>query len=176
MRAPPILFIAVALALVATSHVHATTVLPISLEDLVDRSDVVARVHVGQVTMVRRDGVPFRVTELTIVEAFMGARRGEVLELWQRGDDRIIVIGDPILEPDQEGLAFLRRVEGRIYLTALAQSFWYIEGQGEQAVAQRDISDLAILPLGEPTVMPPNNLRWIELRDLVLAACMGVTP
>jgi hypothetical protein len=168
--------VGIALVLAATSQAQATTVLPLSLDDLTDRSDVVAHVQVQQVSVMRRDGVPFRVTELLVVEAFMGAQRGEVLELWQRGDGRIIVIGDPLLESGQEGLAYLRRVEGRIYLTALAQSFWFIEGQGEQSMARRDLSELAILPLGEPTVMPPNRLLWAELREMVLDACMGVTP
>lgn len=176
MRAPPLKLIGVALIFAVTSQVHATTVLPMSLDDLADRSDVIAHVHVQQVSIVQRDGVPFRVTELLVLEAFMGARRGEVLELWQRGDGRIIVIGDPFLESNQEGLAFFRRVDGRIYLTALAQSFWFIEGQGDQSIARRDLSDLAILPLGEPTVMPANRLPWSELRELVLDVCMGVTP
>lgn len=176
MRAPPLILIGVAFVIATTAQVHATTVLPISLDDLADRSDVVAHVHVQQVSIEQRDGVPFRVTELLVVEAFMGAQRGEVLELWQRGDGRIIVIGDPFLESNQEGLAFFRRVDGRIYLTALAQSFWFIEGEGDQAIAERDLSDLAILPLGEPTVMPPNRLPWADLREMVLDVCMGVTP
>lgn len=176
MRAPPVFLIGFLLVMALAVQVSATTVLPLSLEDLVSRSDIVAHVRVGQVRVVPREGVPFRVTELHVVEAFQGIGRGEVLELWQRGDGRLIVIGDPFLESGQEGLAFLRRVDGHIYLTALAQSFWWIEGQGEQAVAHRDLSDLAVVPMGEPTVMPENQIPWAELRTLVFDVCLGVAP
>ena len=74
------------IVLVVAGAAHATTMLPMSLEDLADRSDVVAHVRVGEVRFVQRDDAPFRVTELIVVEAFQGATRGEVLELWQRGD------------------------------------------------------------------------------------------
>jgi len=176
MRVHPVALFVACMILASSTPGHATTVLPMSLEDLVDRSEVVAHVRVGQVRILQQDNVPFRVTELEVIEAFQGARRGEVLELWQRGDGQIFVVGDPFLEEGQEGLAFLRRVEGRVYLTALAQSFWWIDGQGVQAVARRDLDDLAIVPLGEPRVMPPNRLRWAELRELVIDACLGVTP
>jgi hypothetical protein len=165
-----------ALVLTAGSSASATTMLPMSLADLVDRSDVVAHVAVGQIRVVQGEGAPFRVTDLVVVDAFQGARRGDVLELWQRGDGVLFVVGDPMLEEGQEGLAFLRRVDGRFYLTALAQAFWWIDGQGGGALARRDLGGIAVLPSGAPRALPPDLVRWGDLRAMVVDACLGVTP
>ena len=153
---------------------RATTVLPLSMADLVQRSDVVAHVRVGAVRVVRTAEAPFRVTEIEVVEPFLGARRAEVFELWQRGDGRVFVVCDPWLEPGQEGLAFLRQVDGRTYLTALAQSWWRIEDQAGGAVARRDISGLVVVTRDRTVMMPPDQNRWTHLRQLVLRACEEV--
>jgi hypothetical protein len=114
------------------------------------------------------------VTEIEVVEPFLGARRAEVFELWQRGDGRVFVVGDPWLEPGQEGLAFLRQVDGRTYLTALAQSWWRIEDQAGGAVARRDLSGLVVVTRDRTVMMPPDQTRWAHLRQLVLRACEEV--
>jgi hypothetical protein len=176
MRVNPLSLLVVVLVFAAATPAAATTMLPLSLRDLVDRSDVVVHVRVGAIRVVQGQGAPYRVTELVVVEAFQGARRGETLELWQRGDGALFVVGDPILEEGQEGVAFLRRVDGRIYLTALAQAFWWIDGQGEQALARRDLGAISILLAGEPTALPPDLAPWSELRRMILDACLGVTP
>jgi len=170
---PSIVFVLV--LVVAGGIAHATTMLPLSLDDLVDRSDVVAHVRVGDVRIVQRADAPFRATELVVVEAFQGARRGDVLELWQRGDGRVFVVGDPMLEPGQEGLAFLRRVDGRIYLTALAQSFWWIDRQSGEATVRRDLRSINMVLINAPRVLPPDSGTWANLRELVLDAVTGVS-
>lgn len=153
---------------------QATVVLPLSLEDLAERSDVVAHVRVGAVHLVSTAEAPFRVTELEVVEVFAGgARPGDVLELWQRGDGHVIVVGDPWLQGGEEGLVFLRRVEGRIYLTALAQSWWRFEGSGQGRVARRDLSQLEVVETDPPVTMPPSAAPWETLRRLVVRACAG---
>lgn len=166
----------VVLTLAVATPAAATTMLPMSLADLVDHSDVVAHVRVGAIRIVQGQGAPFRVTELVVVEGFQGARPGETLELWQRGDGVLFVAGDPMLEEGQEGVVFLRRVGGRLYLTALAQAFWRIDGEGEQALARRELGGVSILPAGEPTEMPPDLARWSALRQMILDVCLGVTP
>lgn len=153
---------------------HATTVVPLSLDDLIDLSDVIVHVRVGQVRIVQGDQAPMRVTDLEVLESFHGSQSGEILQLWQRGDGYLIVTGDPWLEPGQEGIAFLRRVQGRIYLTALAQSFWWIDDSG-QPMASRNLRGLTFVALGEPRVVPPNRIRWAVLREMVIDACMGVS-
>ncbi len=163
-------------ALFVGGPARATTVLPLSLEDLVERSDVIAHVRIGEVRIVQRTRTSFRVTTLHVLEGFDGVGPGQTLELWQRGDGNTFVIGDPWLEPGEEGLAFLRRVDGVIYLTALAQSFWWIEGQGDEATARRDLRGLEIVPLGAPRVTPPNRSTWDRLRQMVLDSLMGVQP
>lgn len=150
---------------------RATVVLPLALSDLVDRSDVVARVRVVSTRIVQTPEAPFRATELEVVEGFAGAQPGETFEIWQRGDGYVFVIGDPWLEPGQEGLVFLRHVDGRFYLTALAQSWWNIEGQGDELIAQRDLSGLEILHRDVTVMVPPNQISWSSLRQMVLQAC-----
>lgn len=166
----------VAALLLAASVARATTMLPMSLEDLVDRSDVIAHVRVGAVHVEQRSESPFRVTDLTVLESYQGAQSGDVLRIWQRGDGNIFVIGDPMLEPGEEGLVFLRRVDGRYYLTALAQSFWWIREQSGALIAERDIRQVTLVPLGEPRSLPPNRVSWSRLREMVLDVCMGVQP
>jgi hypothetical protein len=176
MRVISLELVAVAIVLAVAMPAAATTMLPMSLDDLVGHSDVVAHVRVGQTRIVQGRGAPFRVTELVVVEAFLGARPGETLELWQRGDGVLFVVGDPMLEEGQEGLAFLRRDGDRVYLTALAQSFWWIDGQGDLTVARRELGGISILAAGEARTMPPDLARWSELRQMVLDACLGVLP
>ncbi len=153
---------------------RATSVLPLALEDLVERSDVVAHVRIVSVRVEQTPEAPFRLTEIEIVESFRGAQPGETFEIRQRGDGRIFVIGDPWLEPGQEGLAFLRQVEGQTFLTALAQSWWRFEGQGDEIVAQRDMSGLELIRLGETVLTPPNRARWSQLRRMLIQACEEV--
>jgi hypothetical protein len=151
---------------------RATLVLPMSLRSLAERSDVVARVRVGRIRAARTPEAPFRVTELEVLEVFAGdAAEGQVLDLWQRGDGRIFVVGDPWLQGGEEGLVFLVREGSRAYLTALAQSWWRLEGGGQQRVARRDLSGLTIVTAGRPTAMPPDEAPWTLLRDLVRRAC-----
>lgn len=175
MRRVSLLPAALLLLALATpeNRARATTVLPLALSDLVERSDVVAHVRVSSVHVVQTAEAPFRVTEIEVIEPFLGTRPGEVFEVWQRGDGYVFVVGDPWLEPGQEGLAFLRQVDGRTYLTALAQSWWRIEDQGGAALARRDLAGLTIVTSDRTVVTPPNQARWADLRQLVLQACQG---
>lgn len=166
--------LAVAASLGLASSALATTVLPLSLDDLAARSDVVARVRVGPVRVEATPEAPFRVTTLEVVEPLAGSYPGEALALWQRGDGRTRVVGDPLLEPGDEALVFLVRRSGRVYLTALAQAFWRLEaGPGAGVVARRDLSGLHLARGGAPVAMAPDVLDWRSLRDLVLRACAG---
>lgn len=157
------------------SPLMATTVLPLSLTDLLERSDVVARVRVGEVRLFQGERAPYRVTELRVIEGLAGASQGEVIELWQRGNDVVSVVGDPRLNTGDQGLAFLVRHRDRAYLTALAQSFWWLEGQGEELVARRDLSGLSfVAPEGEVR-MPPARIEWERLRQAILDLSLGMS-
>jgi len=175
-RGPALAGLVVAAALLGSATTaKATVVLPLSLEDLVDRSDIVAHVRVGSVRFESTPEAPFRITDLELVEVFSGnAHVGDVLPLRQRGDGRVIVIGDPWLQGGEEGLVFLRQVEGRTYLTALAQSWWRFEGTGQRRVASRDLSSLEVVPTDPPVSMPPNRAPWADLRRMLERACEGV--
>ena len=152
----------------------ATYVLPLSLEQLAARSDAVAHVRVGQVRVVQTEEAPFRITELEVVEAMTGTSPGERLELWQRGDGYLMVVGDARLRPGDEGLVFLVRRGDRCFLTALAQSWWRLEQEGDARVARRDLQGLRVVVRDDSPAMPPNRLAWDDLRDRVDLAVTGV--
>jgi hypothetical protein len=162
--------------LIIGSSVGATTMLPLSMDDLIGLSDIVAHVRVGEVRFERSPDAPFRVTELRVLESFQGVRQGETLELWQRGDDNTIVVGDPVLQTGQQGVAFLRQNGDRVYLTAMGQSFWWIEGEGTSIVARRDLDGITIVNRSETRLTPPNLLSWDSLRRLILRVRLEVSP
>jgi len=156
--------------------VWATTMIPLSMEDLFERSDIVVHVRVGEIRFIQEPDAPFHVTQLVVIESFQGARPDETLELWQRGDDHTIVIGDPILQTGQQGVAFLRQEGDRVYLTALGQSFWWLEGEGTSVVARRDLTGINMLTLGETRLTPPDIAPWASLRQLIMRARLEVGP
>lgn len=153
---------------------RATTVLPLSLADLIERSDVVSHVRVVSHRVEQAPDAPFTITEVEVVEGFRGAQRGDSFEIRQRGDGYIFVVGDPILEPGQQGLIFLRQVDGQTYLTALAQSWWRFEGQGEELMAERDMSGLHVVRRDETVLTPPNRVPWSRFRQELLQAIAEV--
>ncbi len=159
--------------MLATRGAGATTALPLTLADLVRLSDTVAHVRVLSVRTEGTSGTSFRVTEVEVLEDFAGARPGERFDIWQRGGPGSLVMGDPFLNAGQQGLVFLRHVNGRTYLTALAQSWWRIDGDGDDTMARRDLSGLTIVHHGQRTPLPPDELRWSELRDRVARECQG---
>jgi len=150
-----------------------TVVIRLSLRQLAERSDAVAYVRVGDAQSRQGDNTPFRVTELRVLEALRGANEGEVLDLWQRGDRTTSVVGDGVLERGDEGLVFLvRRGPSRVYLTALAQSFWRrSQGRDGAAVAVRDLSGLHLITRDRSEVRAPDVAAWEDLRDRVASIC-----
>jgi hypothetical protein len=155
---------------------RATIVVPRSLTELAEGADVVAHVAVGEVTALVEAGVPYRVTELTVIEGFQGTRAGERFLLRQRGTGSSSIVGDPRLQSGQEGLVFLRLHQGRAYLSSLAQSFWRLSRRADGLWARRDVRALNFVRRAQAPVLPPNRLPWHELRRLVLGACQGRLP
>ena len=156
-----------------TRPARATTVLPLAMADLVERSDTAVRVSVVSVRFVVQGVTPFRVTEVRVLEPLYNARAGEVFEVWQRGDGVVVVLGDPWLEPGDEGLAFLIQQEDRFYLTALAQSWWRLDESGpgvdaDARMARRDLAGLTIFRRPDSPALASNALSWGGLRDEVL--------
>jgi hypothetical protein len=157
-------------AILCAQSASATVVVGLSLRQLVERSDLVVRVRVREIDVVQTREGPFRVTSLRILERLSGDRRtGPQIELWQRGDGQSFVLGDPRLRAGQQGLAFLVLEGDRAYFTALAQSWWRLEGSGDP-VGVRDLSELMVVSPAVTVEMPPDRAAWSVLRARVRRA------
>jgi hypothetical protein len=138
----------VMLALVAPAVVaHATTVLLLTREELVTRSDAVARVRVGgSQTSESDDGTAIVTrTELIITQPLKGALPATVV-LEQiggtyRGKTQRI-LGDASIASGEDLVVFLKKGDkGRVHLTALALAVYHVDAKG---MARRDLKDLTL--------------------------------
>lgn len=138
----------VVLVLIAPALVaHATTVLLLTRDELVSRSDAVARVRVGA-SQVREsdDGSAILTrTELTLTQPLKGSLPSTVVLEQIGGTYRgktQRVLGDAQLKSGEDLVVFLKKGDGdRVYLTALALSVYHVDAKG---MARRDLKDLSL--------------------------------
>ncbi|MEJ7729848.1 MAG: hypothetical protein WKG00_11570 [Polyangiaceae bacterium] len=141
----------------------ATTVLLLSREELVGRSDMVARVQVGAATTGLSDDGKAIVTrtELRVTQGLKGGAAGTlVLEqiggTWRGKTQRIL--GDATLVAGQDAVVFLKKGDqGRVHLTAMALSVYQVDGKG---MARRDLRDLGFAKRESGRIVPtdaPND-------------------
>lgn len=95
------------------------------------------------------------------------------------GGRTVFVPGDGRLIPGERVVAFIRRVDGRWYLTAMAQSVWHVEGTGRDAQVHRDFDGVAFYERGPdgsvqtPSQSLPEYATYGELVDAVRDLTMG---
>ena len=144
-----VLAVVAAFALVALPLLaQATTVLLLTREELVSRSDLVARVRVGRaVSGESDDGTAIMTrTELTVTQSLKGSMPTtlmlEQLGGTYRGKTQRVP-GDAILKPGEDAVVFMKKGDGgRVYLTAMALSVYHVDDKG---LASRDLRDLALV-------------------------------
>lgn len=139
----------------------ATTIIPLSLEELVQKSTVIAHVKViGQQVTV--DGeASFLVTTLKIVQSYKGnLKKGDLIQIWQWGDGFAHVMGDPVLYPEREGLVFAKFENGRFYLTNLGQAWYDRVVEEGKIIAKEAIQGLTFY---KPINPAPTYILWEEL-------------
>ena len=157
-----------AVGLLATVPGEATVVVPLSRAELVQRSTLVVHATVvSRSTAWNADHSRMLTTTHLNVLAYLSGTGGTTLLLEQFGGaiDGLAsrVEGDAALEPGQEGVFFLRVVDGRAYLTALAQSVYYVtRTPGRAALVRRDLGGLSF-------AQPSNGTYVIDGAPLELA-------
>ncbi len=171
---------ALSLALVA-SVAHATVVVPLSLAEQVDRSDLIVRATVGarHSAYVPERGAILTWTTLQVTEVLKG-QSPRTLTLRQMGGsaDGMVqrVPGDAELATGQDVVLFLHREGDTVFLLALAQSCYVVDAS--QGTVRRDLSDLTYAVLGQngtQLVAPPSdpNLGLDALRAEIRALLGG---
>jgi hypothetical protein len=131
-----------------SSPADATTAVLLTREEMVARSEVVARVHVGKAVTGESDDHASIVTrtEITVDTCLKGPcdERFTIEQIggtYQGKTQR--VTGDARLSPGEDAVVFFRRGEhGRAYLTALALSVYHVDAKG---VARRDLGGLTLV-------------------------------
>jgi hypothetical protein len=126
----------------------ATTAVALTREELVARSEIVARVHVGKAVTGESDDHASIVTrtDITVDTCLKGpCDAGFTIEQiggsYQGKTQR--VVGDARLSAGEDAVVFLRRGEhGRAYLTALALSVYHVDAKG---LARRDLGGLTLM-------------------------------
>lgn len=165
-------FLAVVLSFFIMSNLYATIIIPLSLDQLVSRSNVVARVRVVDVQVVNVSQLSYIVTTVQIIESFKGGSPGEMIEVWQLGDGVSHVIGDANLRLESEGVILAKLVEGKVYLTNLAQSWYVLQTEEGEIVARQGLEGLSIVD-GYQYQQAPAVMRWSELRSELIRLCHG---
>lgn len=157
-----------------TSLAHAAVVVPLSREALVRQSDLVVRCTVVS----RKSGWNVQRTQiltwttLRVDEYLKGAGPAE-LTLRQLGGevDGLVteVPGDAHVLPGERAVLFLRRGDGVVFLTALAQAAYLVTEKDGASFAERDLTGLSFARWeggAMKTVEPPREARE-PLADLV---------
>lgn len=175
----------VAIALAAMVHAFgagATVVVPLSRAQLVERSDFVVR---ASVVSQHSEWSPDRsqivtLTRLRVATYYKGSGPQE-LTVRQFGGtvDGITsrVPGDGRLSQGQDVVLFLRRGEGVVFLTALAQAVYHVvHTPGEQPTVRRDLHELTFARLEngqtvtyQPPAEPAETLDHL-VREIVALA------
>lgn len=143
----------------------ATTMLFLSREELVKRSDLVVRVRVGKaVTTESEDGRALVTrTELDVVQLLKGKADGRVVVQQRGGTYRgktQKVLGDAALKPGEDAVVFLRRdEEGKVYFTALALSVYHVDAKG---TARRELDGLELARYNGGKLEPSGHVERPE--------------
>ncbi len=155
------LTVAVGLCVAAPSG-HGSVVRALNLDQLIGLSDLVVegRVGIGHQSNDSPRGRPQTDTTIQIVEVLHGEPildGGGVLQIRQiRGlvDGKLVsVVGDPVLKLGDHVILMLRHVAGRYYLTALAQSvFWIHSSVTPPRIEQRLGGLMRVTELGGGSV------------------------
>ena len=151
----------------------ATVIIPLSLNDLVKKSSVIAHVKVIGQEVVSTSQAPFMVTTVEVIKCYKGNfKKGTRFQIWQWGDGFSHVEGDPVLYPEREGLVFAKYEDGKFYLTNLGQA-WYdrVEEDGK-IIAKESIKGLTLY-LSKAHDPAPTSLLWDELITIIKRMVKG---
>lgn len=133
-----------------SSTAEATVAIQLDRPQLVAMSDLVVRATVGGVTSRWNEDHSqiLTLTRLTVTQYLQGSGPSELVLRQFGGEvDGLVsrIAGDAHLEPGQDVVLCLRRGAGVVYLTAMAQSAWFVTSpQGAEPVATRDLSGLTL--------------------------------
>lgn len=159
---------------------HATTVLAVDVQDQALESDALIEAVVGTSHTFAGDRMVTTDTELSVVRV-IGGEAPTKLTIRQAGgtlDGRTTFLpGDARLEPGQRIAAFVRKIDGQWYFTALAQSVWHVEGEGPKAAVHRDVDGSHFMERnGDGAIVPAiqSPLEYATLNEL-LEASKGLT-
>lgn len=148
----------------------ATVVVQVDRAQLVGMSDLVVRATVGN-AQTRWSDDHARIltyTRLTVTQYLKGAGPAELVLRQMGGEiDGLVsrIAGDAHLTPGQEVVLCLRQGDGVVFLTAMAQSAWYVTAQpGATPVASRDLSGLTFARMvdGRMTLVEPTATEGAE--------------
>jgi len=153
-----------ALSLFVTIPAEATVAVQVDRAQLVEMSDLVVRATVlGATSRWNEDHTQIiTLTRLAVTQYVKGEGPTELVLRQFGGEvDGLVsrVPGDARLETGADVVLCLRRGAGVVYLTAMAQSVWYIDAQVSSGVAPEVHRDLSGLTLAR---MQGGRLRVIE--------------
>lgn len=138
-----------AILTLAAPSAYATVVVPLSRQELVDRSDLVVRATViAQQSFWNGDHSQIVTHTRLRVDAWMKGSGAQELVLEQFGGSvdglNSRVSGDAWLSVNQQAVLFLRAQNGLVFLTSLAQSVYYIEpAPSGTLTVRRDLTQLS---------------------------------
>jgi len=143
----------------------ATMMVFLSREDLVRRSDVVARVRVGKaVSVLSEDGRSIVTrTEITVTQLLKGKAEERVVVAqvggtWNGKTQKIL--GDGSLRPGEDAVVFLRRGDkGNHHFTALSLSVYHVDAKG---VAKREVEGVSFMQYDAGKLVPSVHIEAPE--------------
>ncbi len=151
----------------------ATVIIPLSLEELVQKSSVIAHVKVIGQEVTSTPQAPFIVTTVEVIESFKGnLKKGDRFQIWQWGDGFSHVQGDPVLYPEREGIVFAKYEDGRFYLTNLGQS-WYDRVEEEGKIMAKEAIQGLTLYTARAVNPSPVSLEWDRLIKTIKSIIKG---
>ena len=169
------------MCLVLAPVAEATVQVQLSRAELVQRADLVVRATVAsQASTWNESHTQIRTITQLRVSAYLKGTGPLTLALRQLGGSvdnlRMDVPGDARLAPGQDVVVFLRQGVGVVYLSAMAQSVYYIQPSATGVpTVQRNLHDLAFarlsqsgMTLQEAPDEPPESLDHLA-RDIVTA-------
>ncbi len=177
------MMVAVALSLVTPSESQATVVVPLSREELTAQSDLVVRATVVSRRSAWNDDHSQIVTwtRLRVTDYLKGSGGAEVV-LRQFGGEvggiESAVAGDARLVLGQHAVLFLRRGDGVVFLTALAQAAYVVTVGPEGGVlVRRELGGLSFarwvqgrMVASEPPSEAPESLDQLVRSVRAIAA------
>lgn len=147
----------VLLAMTLVSPAEATVAVQLSRAELVQHADLVVRATIGSQASAWNPGHTQIVTVTQIrVTAYLKGSGPDTLALRQLGGTvdqlRMQIAGDARFTPGQDVVLFLRQGDGVVFLTAMAQSAYYVlpgsnGGSNSGFMVHRDLHDLAFARL-----------------------------